>query len=385
MRVVGLDVCKSSVVCCVLESKPSEPRQFYYDFEFPKLEANASGIKALLALKPDIAVMEPTGVNYSKLWGTHLARQGIPVYLVGHTQLRSYRANHLRLPDKDDPADALALACYYFDYCDDNRRFVQIRTEAIVQIREKVLRLAHLNRVQSPIINRIRQDLAWQFPEVASLQLDSPVWQWLAGLKDSKRYDVMLDKSIGLGLTDTVRLHAKRLVDIRAEELAIEDKLTLLMGDSAFSKYREVFAKFGFGDRVQAMLLSQMYPIENYLGEDGKPIVIVRKGRNSGKRTKRYLSLRRFMKALGVAPTEESSGDKKSQAIVGGSDLCRKSLWQWVFTRIEVRRCRPKNEIGKALGDEIDLLKASGKPIRLIRIAIAAKAVRILFKELTKD
>ncbi|MEH2277714.1 MAG: hypothetical protein V7K40_23720 [Nostoc sp.] len=38
---------------------------------------------------------------------------------------------------------------------------------SIVKIRELVLRLAHLNRVQSPIINRIRQDLAWQFPEVA--------------------------------------------------------------------------------------------------------------------------------------------------------------------------------------------------------------------------
>ncbi len=76
--------------------------------------ANSEGIKALLALKPDIAVMEPTGVNYSRLWGTHLARAGVEVRLVGHKELRNYRSSHLSLPDKDDDADALALACYYW-------------------------------------------------------------------------------------------------------------------------------------------------------------------------------------------------------------------------------------------------------------------------------
>ncbi|MHC5863555.1 MAG: IS110 family transposase, partial [Nostoc sp.] len=98
--------------------------------------------------------LEPTGNNYSKLWGTHLARAGVEVRLVGHKELRNYRANHLALPDKDDDADALALACYYFDYQKDPRRFVQIRDREIVRIRELVLRLAHLNRVQSPIMNR---------------------------------------------------------------------------------------------------------------------------------------------------------------------------------------------------------------------------------------
>ena len=88
MRVVGLDVCKLSVVACVLSVRPSEPRQFYYDAKFQTFKANASRIRELLKLEPDIAVFEPTGVNYSKLWGTHLARAGIEVRLVGHTQLR---------------------------------------------------------------------------------------------------------------------------------------------------------------------------------------------------------------------------------------------------------------------------------------------------------
>lgn len=99
------------------------------------------------------------------------------------------------------------------------------------------------------------------------------------------------------------------------------------------------------------------------------------KGRNSGKPTTRYLSLRRFQKALGLAPTNESSGDKNKIKIVGGSDLCRIAFWQWVFTRIEVKRCRLDNEIGQALGAQLDLEKAAGRPVRLVR-SLPAGALR---------
>ena len=187
MKVVGLDVCKLSVVACILSVRPSEPRQFYYAAKFQTFQANAKGISDLLKLEPDIAVFEPTGVNYSKLWGTHLARAGVEVRLVGHTQLRYYRKITLELPDKDDPADALALACYCFDFMENPRRFVQIREPEIVKIREHVLRLAHLNRCQSPVVNRLRQDLAWQFPEIAKVRFTrngdrlSLALRWLAG------------------------------------------------------------------------------------------------------------------------------------------------------------------------------------------------------------
>jgi transposase len=166
MRVLGQDISKASVAACLLTEKPWEPRQFYFDCRFEHFHA-VTGINGLLALKPDIAVMEPTGINYQRLWGTHLARAGIPVALVGHSELKAYRKHLGFLDNKDDDADALALACYWFDYRDSPRRFIQLRDYPITRIRELVLRLAHLNRVQSPIIIRLRQDLAWQFPEVA--------------------------------------------------------------------------------------------------------------------------------------------------------------------------------------------------------------------------
>jgi hypothetical protein len=390
MRVLGLDVAKSSVSACLLTERPIQPRQFYYECNFFNQKADAAGIRAMLELKPDVAILEPTGVNYSRLWGTHLARCGVKIFLVGHKELRRYRENHLGLPDKDDDADALALACYYFDYFNDVRRFVQIREQTTVRIRELILRLAHLNRVQSPIINRLRQDLAWQFPEIALVRSRRgtsnvpALWGWLAGERSSNRYDHLYKNTVGLGLNTFAKYHAQRLCHLQREEQEIEDELAQLMADPKFDSYRLVFKHFGFGDRVQGVLLSQIYPLENYLGADGKPEVIIRKGRKSGRYTKRYLSLRRFQKALGMAPSEESSGDSRRKKVTGGSDLCRRTLWQWVFTRIEVRRNRPKNHIAESLGDFLDLEKASGRPIRLARSRTAVRAVKLLFKELVK-
>lgn len=389
MRIVGLDISKSSVSACLLEEKPSEPRQFYFDCRFEHFYANATGINALLALKPDVAVMEPTGINYQRLWGTHLARAGIPVYLVGHSELKAYRKYLGFLDNKDDDADALALACYWWDYYQSPRRFIQLRDYPITRIRELVLRLAHLNRVQSPIINRLRQDLAWQFPEVAltqsrrePLSQNLPLlWAWLAGEKRSIKYDNWLANSIGLGITNTVKLHAERICHLQREEIEIERELIQLLNAVEFIPYRKTFACFGFGLRLQAVLISQIYPLSNYLDADGNPEVIIRRGRKSGKPTKRYLSERRFMRSLGVAPGKDASGDKELDR-VGGSDLCRIALWQWVFTRIEVKRSRPKNEIGEHLGKIFDAEKASNRPIKLVRTRVAARAVRLLFKRL---
>ena len=83
--------------------------------------------------------------------------------------------------------------------------------------------------------------------------------------------------------------------------------------------------------------------------------------------------------------TEDSSGDKKGKQIIGGSDLCRIALWQWIFCRLEICRNRPKNDLGQSLGKILDAEKATGKPIRLVRMRVAAYAVRLLFKELVNE
>ncbi len=58
-------------------------------------------------------------------------------------------------------------------------------------------------------------------------------------------------------------------------------------------------------------------------------------------------------------------------------------MWQWVFTRIEVKRNRPKSAIAQTLAEMYDREKKS-KPIKLVRSRVAAKASVLLFRELVK-
>ncbi|WP_226591826.1 hypothetical protein [Microseira wollei] len=53
-----------------------------------------------------------------------------------------------------------------------------------------------------------------------------------------------------------------------------------------------------------------------------------------------------------------------------------------MFTRIEVKRARPKNDIGEQLGNLLDAEKSVGRLIKLVRTRVAALAARLLFKRL---
>lgn len=389
--ILGIDVSKSSISVCLLLEKPREPRNHYYRCEFLKLPNTKLGIEKLLSLGASVAVMEPTGNNYSKIWKTHLERAGVKVVFVGHKELRNYRAYQLNLPDKDDNADALALACYYFDYCQSPARFVATYDETITQIRELVFKLEHLNRLQNPVINRLRQDLAHQFPEVALVDsrrgaagLVPLLWGWISEERESKKYDYLYSQSIGLGLTQSTRARAKIICSLQRQEIQIEGELQELLKHPQFDNYKAVFQKFAFGERLQSVLIAYIHPFGNFL-VDGKPEVRICRGRNSGKPTKHHLSLRRFQKTLGVAPVEESSGDKRSAKTHNGSKLCRKALWQWVFTAIEPKARRRDSELLKPLYDFLDAEKASGKPVKLIRSRVAVRAIKMLFRELTKN
>jgi hypothetical protein len=91
--------------------------------------------------------------------------------------------------------------------------------------------------------------------------------------------------------------------DFGPEKMAVEFQISKLVSEPQFLPYRKVFACFGFNRRVEALLLSQIYPFENYLAADGKPDVKIRNDRLSDKPTKRHLSLRRFCKSVGYAPS----------------------------------------------------------------------------------
>jgi hypothetical protein len=126
LKILGLDICKSSIVGCLLTHRPLQPLEAYGSLKFCKLKADGDGVKQLLDLDPHVAVIRPTRRNYQRSWVIQLARAGVEVRLVGN-KLPSYRTNTLGLPNKDDKANALALACYYFDYQHLPQQFLVVR------------------------------------------------------------------------------------------------------------------------------------------------------------------------------------------------------------------------------------------------------------------
>jgi hypothetical protein len=235
------------------------------------------------------------------------------------------------------------------------------------------------------MVNRLKQDLAYAFPERADASTDAPLfWRWVAGTGKSLKYDRQMEDSIGSGITPEMRLEAKLLVMVQAEERRVEFELRSILDDSQFDPYRKVMRKYGMGERVQAMLISQIFPIDNFLDPDKQPIVIVTKGKQSGKPTAKHISLRKVTKMLGVAPTREQSGKSATATSKSGSELCRTAMWQWIFTRIEVGRTRVSNGTGDRIY-AIFLDYKTHKPIKLARSKTIGKVIKMMFYDLVSE
>lgn len=384
MKIIGADACKDRLVYCVLDSEnmPSDLRQYYLDGDnFKESYISAKGLKEIIKLKPDVLVLEPTGVNYTRFWIRKMSEAGIKIALIGHSQIKSYRKN-LELPDKDDPADALAIGAYYAEHHAKPEKFVLLRDETTAKLRETALRLSHLVRLQSPAINRLKQDLAYALPEQMEASSNAVLfWRWMGGMSKSVRYDAIARDSIGSGITAEMQLEAYLLARVQAEERRVELELRSLLAHPQFAAYQKVMRKYGFGERAQAMMISQIYPLENFLDANKQPIVLVTKGKKSNAMTAKHISLRKVSKMLGVAPTREQSGKSKDVTKKAGSQLCRNALWLWLFSRIEASKSRLKNDTGEEIAIVFARYKAS-KPIKLARAKTIGKVVNRLFYDL---
>lgn len=395
-KIVGIDVSAHFCVACILENRVDDKLDYFRTKreEIIKISPNKEGIEKLLSIGATHAALEPTGVHYSRIWAEILNANGVQLLWVGHCQLKAYRKAN-RLPNKNDYADALALGCYGIEHCDKPEYFVRFDPFSVGgDIRQLSLQLSHLNRVQSPIINRIRQALAFEFPELSeysgdrSSDLPAPLFRYLAGRKiatQSKNKFAKLEaESIGTGIGEFTKDHAERMCVIHEQESRIEKQLADLIGHEMFKPYNKVFDEFRMGQRVRSLILGTIFPLDTFLGEDRKPIIeLVRNKKGKGK-SKRYRSLNAFKLALGFGLVEDSSG-KSDKWITGGSNLCRKALWQWEFTIIEPSKTRPTNDYGKALGEYRDKLKANGIPIKLVRSRTCCRAVEMLFKALVDE
>jgi hypothetical protein len=447
LKILGIDVSKSSVTCHILTQYPKGGLKGYWDKTrnkasvlYPAFYSSPDAKKKqksafdfadyLTEVQPDYAILEPTGNHYSRLWASILNQLEIKILWVGHVELRRYRGGK-NLPNKSDAADALAMAAYGHD--PDHslesgqlnlRYFLMHRPEPIDELRDLCQQLEHLNRVQSPIVNYARQLLAWQFPEVAHTKSASnklgtvpPLWGWLAGRSEicpagktrmDNRYKTSIAQDYGIKIDPILELHADWMCDISLYEQRIEAKIAQMLSESAFKPYMSVFDKFGFGLRVRSRLLTRIYPFESFLGVNGKPVIeyevrevkkterdrkngetTVKRVAGESKRIKRNRSRDIFKMRLGMGTVLEQSGDGLVEK-PSGSSLCRISLWQFVLTGVETGRL-PSNELTKELLDYCDSLKANvseqGEKLlggKHIQGKLMSKVVNLLFSQLCK-
>ncbi|MDZ7956433.1 MAG: hypothetical protein RMY34_00740 [Aulosira sp. DedQUE10] len=128
---IGIDVSKSSVTVHVLSSYPKGGLKTYwektrnkassfYPFFYSNPDARKKQKNAfefadfVKEHQPNVAILEPTGNHYSRLWAKILESSGVKILWVGHIELRRYRGSK-NLPNKSDAADALAMAAYPLD------------------------------------------------------------------------------------------------------------------------------------------------------------------------------------------------------------------------------------------------------------------------------
>ncbi|NET47154.1 transposase [Okeania sp. SIO2B3] len=330
--------------------------------------------------------LEPTGKNYSELWATIAETHNVSVRWVGHPEVKYLRKSE-RLPDKNDQADALALATYALKNWEKETAFLRFEPGAIAEINETYLDIKGLKANNTATINRCRAKLASSFPEVAfsgsapGIDGLSPLFSWVAERarytdRGKNRYDRLYNSSVGPRYGKTITSHtrylANQICDNHIQEALLRNRLSSLVYDRLeFAKFNQVFDLFGFGLMARAMLLVRTYPLSRFESEGA------------------------FKRRLGFGQEERSSGQIESFSS-SGSAIAKSELYNW--SRTSVGKKRLISTVGLEVQAKFDEYKAklnsnsdgqekgqTGKFTNLVHSRTIAFTLRRLFPLLKKN
>jgi hypothetical protein len=356
-KVLGIDIGARFVVAfCLTELPVGIPYTEFYKRNAKsciskiRVDNNKEGssikiedaIALLKEIEPDVIVMEPTGVWYSKLWAKMAEHLGIEVKWIGHGDLAFLRGSY-KFKDKDDRTDAFCLAVSYFDpvFNADNS-WLLWRMGAIADVNDRLLEIESLKSTTKILTQQIKQRLKYEFPEIADRQLTNAVtkegftaWMgWLAGIHSYKQIENLYPKSVaitlGISISQYTRAHAASIVGDQIRHTALMAELEQSLLDPVFDRYHPVLEKFGFGTKMQATILTQIYPFEKFL-MNGKPH-IDRYEDDRGKH-KKNMSLSGFQISLGMGKRLIESGGS-TKLVYAGSSFARKKLYTWITTNV---------------------------------------------------
>lgn len=353
MNIIGLDVSKNRVTAWCLDELPNhikahwdkvgKERTTIYKKD-PKDDeltffANAGGVAGLLALKPDAIVLEPTGVHYSNFWANVALKHGIKILWVTHIAVANFR-NSNKLPNKNDVADAYAMACYGLLHWGQSQYFIaDYPIDECSELRTIYHQIRTVCKFRGAMIARLRLQLAHEFPESADtaisnscnadnrralicflalrerpLQRKLNYWQ--------RRYDASVAHDYNGGISAFTRSLASQIDDYDIFEYQLLEQLQALIDLPIFEKYNKVFDEFCFHPMLRAILLSSVYPLDKFPG------------------------ISQFKSFVGFGRDDSSSGDKQGSKQFGTSAI-KSELFLWIKSKITLSRSAKETAINR--------------------------------------
>ena len=353
----GLDSGRGTAVFCWSDIKPIDPDYFKNTTIYKKVEADSAGLNEFLFNKIDgrnIIILEPTGKD-GRLWLQVLKMHGFEVFLVSNNILRSYAESVLLWRNKTDEEDAAALMMYGWDKILSPRAFIKEKEPQIQKLHDLYLQHQRATKDLTAHINQGKAQLVIEWPEKKSIQSDCQsngdwplFWAFIAGkyspetMTHKKMFAIYckaLAETVGTGkdgFTDYLQKKALAICIAASEKWQIEREISEALNRPEYEKYLRVFKiRFGFGNTQCAILLSQLYPFEQFLNDSGSVLrTTKRNNTESGKPSRQNKGERLFHARLGFAPYQRSSG-QKSGLNTDGSTYARTAIWLWVYSRIE--------------------------------------------------
>lgn len=398
--ILGFDIGRNgSAVVCPLLGMPENIAAYYKNpaIEFLKITPCHEDFDRLLYLKPEGMVMEPTGGWYSEVWSRFGEVYDIPVYWVGHADLKAQRI-HFNFSNKYDDIDSLTLAATYYDHqwIDEHgqKRWIKDHLiKAVQPIRKLVLEYYQLDKLTTLLTAQIKQRLSYEFPELTQVSWQQDkfdcynVIKWLAGEKKQALRERQSNESVarrlGIDLTKYTQDHSLLLHSTELRQWQIKAELEEWFKNPIFKPYHRAFKDFEFSSPLKGLILYKTFPFEKFL-VNGFPYV-TRYQSKSGKWNKKHHSLRQFQAYFGLSRRVEQSG-KSTQIKWSGSKLLRSKIFMWCLSRVCSQRSRIKNELGEKLGEKWDNYKETDKAKGKDAITrISFVATRVLFQKLRDE
>ncbi|MGB3495317.1 MAG: transposase [Elainellaceae cyanobacterium] len=341
-RVVGLDVSRGEVTCCVLEEQPEDLLEFARSYRPVKIKS--TNAQQLIELG-DVFILEPTGSDH-RIFAEVLQKANKPVIGVTGTRVRGF-AKNAGILNKSDREDAAVIASYGLQHLrkKNAKAFISITAS---ELREHYLALQALKKQRVALVNQIRARLTYECPELHDTNFKSRLWGeskiprlWRVVADrhiPDKKGVLVPDETVGRGLGAITKQMAEQVCNLESLAYAIECECETIMQSDRFAIYREVFKKWGIPSHTSLAILAAIYPIQQFLEEDGrqryKRVYASEKSKHN--RTTRNRSLKQFKRAIGAGLMWIQSGKKEFWAPTGDKAI-RSSLYNYLEAIITIR------------------------------------------------